>query len=153
MALADILQVQRVTTSLGASDKQGVLRALADLFAGTDPDLSAEHIYRVFADRESLASTGVGSGVAIPHGRIAGLGHMRAALAIHPSGVPFDAIDGRPTCIFFALIAPDHQTGEHLKALARISRLLRDEALRGRLREASDRATAYAIVVEADHRI
>jgi nitrogen PTS system EIIA component len=150
MRLADLLHPDRVTVSLQASDKDGVLRALAQLFCTTDGDLVAEDVFRVLADREALASTGVGSGVAIPHGRIAGVASLRAALGVHRTGVAFDAVDGRPAHIFVAVLAPERQPSEHLKALARISRLLRNEGVRQRLLEAPDAQAAFDRILRAD---
>lgn len=152
MRLADLLHKDRVTTSLQASDKDGVLRALAKLFGNGQEALDPEEVFRVFAEREALASTGVGSGVAIPHGRIGGIDRLQAALGIHPTGVAFDSVDGRPAHIFVAVLAPERQPSEHLKALARISRLLRDEQVRQALLEASDPVTAFDLVVAEDGR-
>ncbi|MFW5876337.1 MAG: PTS sugar transporter subunit IIA [Myxococcota bacterium] len=149
MRFADLLDVDRVTTSLQASDKDGVLRALAKLFSATS-ELDEDEVFRVFAEREALASTGVGSGVAIPHGRIAGLERLQAALGVHPTGVSFDSVDGRPVHIFVAVLAPERQPSEHLKALARISRLLRDERVREALRNAADPQSAYDVVTLDD---
>lgn len=149
MRLADLLQVDRINTSLQASDKDGVLRALAKLF-GANEDLDVEEVFRVFADREALASTGVGGGVAIPHGRLAGVPKLQAALGVHKSGVAFDAVDGRPAHIFVAVLAPERQPSEHLKALARISRLLRDEEVRQALLEVDGPQAAYDLVVGRD---
>ncbi|MFW6050181.1 MAG: PTS sugar transporter subunit IIA [Myxococcota bacterium] len=149
MRLADLLHADRVTTSLQASDKNGVLHALAELFARTS-DLEAEEVFRVFADRETLASTGVGSGVAIPHGRFAGIDRLQAALGIHRTGVAFEAVDGRPVHIFVAVLAPERQPSEHLKALARISRVLRDDQVRRALLEAEGPEQAYERLVSQD---
>ena len=101
-------------------------------------------------DRESLQSTGVGSGVAIPHGRVGSLDRFIGALAIHPRGVEFGSIDGEPVSILFALIGPEKAAGEHLKCLARIGRLLRDDTVRARLQSTKSAAEALAIVCEAD---
>jgi nitrogen PTS system EIIA component len=150
MRLADLLHPDRVTVSLQASDKDGVLRALAQLFCTIDGGLVADDVFRVLADREALASTGVGSGVAIPHGRIAGVSSLRAALGVHRTGVAFDAVDGRPAHIFVAVLAPERQPSEHLKALARISRLLRNEGVRQRLLEAPDAQAAFDRILRAD---
>ncbi len=149
MRLAEILDVDRVTTSLVAADKSEVLRALAGMFRGQDP----EQVYRVFQDREALASTGVGSGVAIPHGRLPAVERLAAALAVSRAGVDFDAVDGRPAHIFVAVLAPERHTGEHLKALARISRLLRDESVRARLLGSGEPEQALAVVLEEEQRL
>jgi PTS system nitrogen regulatory IIA component len=113
----------------------------------TGLDVAAVH--RVLAERESLASTGVGSGVAIPHGRLPGLSSIQAALGICQQGVSFDAIDGRPVHIFVAILAPEQQSSQHLKVLARVSRVLRDAPTRARLLEARTAEEAISIVLGA----
>ncbi len=147
--LGDILAVDRVTTSLDGRDKEEVLRAMAGLFAKTERHLDEEAVFRVLSEREALASTGIGSGVAIPHGRIAGIDQMIAALGVHNAGVPFDAVDGKPAHIFVAVLAPDERPGDHLHALAQISRLLRSETTRQRLVDARDAESARALVAGA----
>src|SRR5262249_16140696 len=121
MRLTEILPVERVLFRLGAQDKPSALRALAHVFAQRDPRLSEGEGGGGREAGEALASTGVGSGVAIPHGRLPGLGEMQAVLALAPEGVSFDAIDGLPARIFVALLAPGDTRSDHLKALARIS--------------------------------
>jgi PTS system nitrogen regulatory IIA component len=148
MRIADVLSLERMTVSLEATDKPSALRAIAELFSDQDP----EAVYRVFAEREALASTGVGSGVAIPHGRLAQMDHLEAAVAIHPDGVPFDAVDQEPARLFIALLAPVHQAGEHLKALARFSRILRQPEVRTSLLEAGSREDALAVLLQQDAR-
>lgn len=146
MKLSEILTLDRIDTHLDATDKSDVLRALSKLIAIGE----AASIEKVLDARERLASTGIGDGVAIPHGRVAGLDHFVAALAIRAEGVPFDAIDGRPASIFFAVVGPEKAAGEHLKCLARIGRVLRDDSVRTRLLSATGPADALAIVTGAD---
>lgn len=125
----DILGIDAVTTSLTASSKEGAISELARLLGrsiGTDPD----PIRRVLGERERLASTGVGSGVAIPHGRLGVIPGLRAALAIHRAGIHFEAIDGEPVHIFVAIVGPDSDPSAHLRLLARTSRILREESAR-----------------------
>lgn len=148
MRFGEILSVDRVTTSLGASDKHEALEALARLFV----DLPTDDVLRVLEAREKLASTGVGSGVAIPHGRLAAAKTVQAALAIAPGGVPFDAIDAQPVSIFVTIVGPESQPGEHLKALARVSRLLRNAGIRQGLLAAPSREAAHAFVIAEDAR-
>lgn len=153
MKLSDILTLERIDTHLHATDKSAVLHALSKLIALEAENVSAPAqatIERVLDEREKLASTGIGDGVAIPHGRVAGLDHFVAALAIRAEGVPFDAIDGRPASIFFAVVGPEKAAGEHLKCLARIGRVLRDDGVRSRLLTAAGPADALAIVTGAD---
>jgi PTS system nitrogen regulatory IIA component len=111
---------------------------------------SIDDVRHVLEAREALQSTGVGSGVAIPHGRLGGLDRFVGALAIHHGGVEFEAIDGQPVSILFAVIGPERAAGEHLKCLARIGRLLRDDAVRARLHGAKSAEDALSIVREVD---
>lgn len=156
MRLAELLTLDRIDTRLAARHKDGALREIAVLLAdglypsADEPAPSADDVYRVLAEREAVASTGVGEGVAIPHGRLPGVKRFVGALAIRREGVPFEAVDGRPASIFFGLIGPDRAAGEHLKCLARISRALRDEGVRARLLEAGDAQRALEIVLEVD---
>jgi len=145
--LADVLTADRVTVSLDQGDKTSVLRALAELFVEEEEgSIDAGTVLRVFQEREALACTGIGSGVAIPHGRMPGLGEVRAALGIHRGGVPFDAVDGQPVHILVGVLAPEKAPSQHLRTLAEISRRLRDPAVRERLVSAADAGEAYAIL-------
>lgn len=150
MRLTDILTPTRVTTQLTATSKEQALLALAQLFAADDPSLSADFVYEVLCERERLASTGVGSGVAIPHGRLASIERLRAAVAISPAGIPFEAVDGAPVRIIVAVLAPQHHTGDHLRVLARVSRLLRSPTVRAELEQAADAESAFDIIARAD---
>ena len=150
MLLTDILNEQRVTTQLVASSKDEALLALAQLFSADDPNLTASAVHEVLRERERLASTGVGSGVAIPHGRISSIEQLRAAVAISPSGIPFDAIDGAPVRIIVGVLAPQHHTGDHLRVLARVSRLLRSLQVRESLLDARDAQAAFEVIARAD---
>ncbi len=150
MRLTDILSEARVTTQLAATTKEGALFALAQLFTRDDTVLDARSVYEVLSERERLASTGIGSGVAIPHGRIGVLDTLRAAVAVSPSGIPFDAIDGAPVRIVVGVLAPQHHTGDHLRVLARVSRLLRSREVRESLLLAQGPHDAYEIIARAD---
>lgn len=150
MLLTDILTEQRVTTGLVANTKDDALSALAELFSSDDPALTASAVHEVLRERERLASTGVGSGVAIPHGRIGSIEQLRAALAISPVGIPFDAIDGAPVRIIVGVLAPQHHTGDHLRVLARVSRLLRSANVREALLAAPDAHAAFDVIAKAD---
>lgn len=133
MRLSDILTEERVTVSLRADEKSAVLDALAGLLASGANGLSVAAIAKVLKDREQLASTGVGDEVAIPHGRVPGLQRVVAAVALCADGLAFDAIDGRPVKILVAILAPDRAPGDQLRALAKVSRLLRDRRVRERI--------------------
>jgi PTS system nitrogen regulatory IIA component len=150
MRLLDILSEERVTTLLTATRKDDALVAVARLFADSDPSLSADDVLNVLRERERLASTGVGSGVAIPHGRIGNIDKLRAAMAVSHEGIPFDAIDGEPVRIIVAVLAPSHHTGDHLRVLARVSRLLRSADVRQQLTAAPSPHAAFEVIARAD---
>ena len=150
MKIEDILAQGLVIPSLRASDKAGVLRELAALVAENHPEIDRVRLVQALEDRERLNSTALGDGVAIPHGKLPGLKRVFAAFGRSPGGVEFQSLDGKPTRIFFLLVAPEDSAGAHLKALARISRLLKDEAFRKRLLDAGDAAALYAAIQEED---
>ncbi len=136
MKISNILVQEAVILDLESKDKDGALVEMANVLAATEPSLNAEKLVSVLRERESLQSTGMGEGVAIPHGRIANLNQLLVAFARSRKGVDFDSIDGQPTHLFFVLVVPESSGGQHLKALARISRFLRDETFRESLLEA-----------------
>ncbi len=150
MRLLDILSEARVKTRLEAGSKQVALRAVAELFAADSRVLSPDAVLAVLEEREQLASTGVGSGVAIPHGRLAGMNELRGALLVSANGIPFDAVDSAPVRIIFAVIGPGQRASDHLRVLARLSRLLRSESVRNELLTAPDAHTAFQVVVRVD---
>jgi PTS system nitrogen regulatory IIA component len=112
--------------------------------------ISEGEVERVLTERERLQSTGIGEGVAIPHGALANLETQYASLLIVPEGIDFAAIDGLPVNILFAVISPKRATGEHLKTLARVSRLLRNKAFRDTLVSAPDSKAAYSLITAAE---
>ncbi len=144
MRLADILDAERTTTSLPRDDKDAVLAALAKLF----PSLPESEVLAALEEREALATTGVGSGVAVPHGRLASVERTMGALAVSREGVEFESIDGQPVHVVVAIVAPER--GDLVKVLARIAKLLRDRDLRERLAAAADGEQAHQILVRAD---
>ena len=148
MKIAEFLSPQAVIPDLSGKSKAEVLRELSLALVHASPQLKAERLLEVLQEREKLGSTGIGEGVAIPHGKLAGLSQLQAAFGVSRSGVDFDAIDGRPTHLFFALVAPENSAGVHLKALARISRLLRDPGMQLRLRQERDRDAVYRMLTQ-----
>lgn len=153
MVLTDILPSERacVARKGQVSTKDEALRRISELLVfGEKGEAAAGDYYRVLREREALQSTGIGDGVAIPHGAIEGLRSQRAALLVCPDGLPFEAIDDRPVRILFAVVGPKRTTGEHLKTLARVSRLLRDASFREKLLKAEEGAEAWALVRQAD---
>ncbi|MDH3726982.1 MAG: PTS sugar transporter subunit IIA [Myxococcales bacterium] len=147
--LADLLHPERVTISLKASDKEAAVRALAALLVMPEGQVNQESVYDVLMERERLASTGVGSAVAIPHGRFDGVDELRAAVAVCPDGVDFDAVDGSPVKILVGIVGPRSMPQKHLAALAGISRVLRNPAVREALIAVANDAEAYRLLVES----
>jgi PTS system nitrogen regulatory IIA component len=150
MRLEEVLHADDVTTELPAADKQSTLRGLARLLSLRD-DLDEDAVYQAIADRERLATTGIGSGVAMPHGRLR-VNRPRMALAICRQGIAFDSVDGEPARILVALLTPYEHPGEQIKVLARVSRVLRRPSVRERLLHAASGDDALRILVEEDQR-
>lgn len=152
MKITDFLSPQSVIPELSARSKTEVLQELANTLQQTDPGLRGKDLVAVLAERERLGSTGIGEGVAIPHGKVTGMGRLQAVFGLSRGGVDFEAIDGRPTHLFFALVAPENSAGVHLKALARISRLFKNPVFRAAILSANDANAIYDLIVQEDTR-
>jgi len=149
MQLSQILVPGRILVDPEGSsvvDKPTALRALAKLLAGS-VGVAEEELEVLLADRERLQSTGIGDSVAIPHASVDGSGSQMGALLLCPRGIEFQAIDASPVTIVFGVVGPRRSTGEHLKALACISRLLRNPTTRAELLTSVDAAEAFAHVI------
>jgi PTS system nitrogen regulatory IIA component len=153
MRIAEFLDVNAVEASLGASNKPGVIRELVGLMLKVVPDLDPNELVDTLERREKLQSTGIGHGVAIPHGKASGVQKLVACVGRSSSGVDFQSLDGLPTHLFFTLLVPETEHGTHIKALARLSRLLKDMRIRRRLLEAPDSNTIYDILLEEDDKL
>lgn len=152
MRLTDILSEQRIHIDADGTsipDRDASLLKLGALIS-TTVGLDESAVYRLLLERENLQSTGIGDGVAIPHASTDDAVIQAAALVICQSGIDFKAIDGAPVHIVFGVVGPRRATGEHLRTLARISRLLRDAANRQRLIESQDRAAAFRLIQTQD---
>ena len=136
MKLLEILTRKGIDSDLSATDKLGVLRQMAHLAELQGADIQSEELTEVLLERESLGSTGIGGGIAIPHGKMGGIRRTVIVFGRSLEGIDFEAVDSQPCHLFFLLAAPDGSAGLHLKALARISRLLRNEDFRQQLLEA-----------------
>lgn len=151
MKITNILRVESIIPELKSQDKNGVIKELADAVVRSEPSLSPDRLYEVLLEREKLGSTGIGSGVAIPHGKLPNLERIVAAFGRSRPGVDFDSQDGEPAHLFFVLVAPENTAGLHLKALAKLSRLLKDAQFRQKLMEVPDAAALFrAIEIEDD---
>lgn len=141
-----------IVPALVATSKPKIIEELASHLVENHPSLEEEKLERILLDRESLASTAIGEGVAIPHGKSPDVDTIVACLGRARRGVDFDSMDGKPTYLFFVLVAPESSTGAHLKALARISRVFKDGDFRKRLLDAEDADAMYDIIAEEDSR-
>lgn len=152
MKLKDILTRSAVIGDLKSSDKQSLLGELADKAIQSYPELSSKDILEVLLERERLGSTCVGNGVAIPHGKISGLKSIMAVFGRSKKGVDFQSHDHKNTNLFFVLLAPENVVGNHLQALARLSRLLKSEVVRNRLLETKDESL-YDLLIQEDEKL
>ncbi len=152
MKIAEFLSPKAVVAQLAAQDKPSVLAELSRSLVDAHPELDPSRLQDVLQDRERLGSTGIGEGVAIPHGKLAGLPQLMASFGVARDGVDFDAIDGKPTYLFFALVAPENSAGIHLKALARISRLFKNPQFRQAILAAQGPEEIYRLIAEEDAR-
>jgi len=150
MKIMDILVRDAVLLEVGEHAKPAILERLARAVSDAEPSVDRERLLHVLVERENLQSTGIGDGVAIPHGKLPGLQRLLAAFARSREGVDFESIDGQPTHLFFLLVVPEHSGGLHLKALARISRFFRDAAFRKALLEAETRDDVLHAIEEED---
>ena len=150
MKIVDLIQRDMVVPHLTGRTKSQILRELAENLAQRRPQLDEKQVARVLIEREDLASTAIGEGVAIPHGKLSSVTEIVACLGRVKGGVDFDSMDGQPTFLFFVLVAPENSTGAHLKALARISRLFKDPGFRERLLDATDAEAMFETLAEED---
>jgi PTS system nitrogen regulatory IIA component len=147
MEIADLITPDAVVAHLKAGNKKQVLQELAAK-AAVITKLPEARIFETLSEREKLGSTGMGQGVAIPHGRFAGVTRMTGLFARLDTPVEFDAMDDQPVDLFFLLLAPEGAGADHLKALARVSRLLRNQSICEKLRSATQPAALYALLTE-----
>jgi PTS system nitrogen regulatory IIA component len=150
MRIAEFLREDLVFPDLAASDKAGVLGELCAGLARAHSSLTASQLTETLLEREKLGSTGIGEGVAIPHGKLSGVPGLLAAFGRKRAGVDFAAIDGKPTFLFFVLFAPDNSAGLHLKALARISRLFKQPQFRQAILSAEGAPGIFRLISEED---
>jgi nitrogen PTS system EIIA component len=150
MKVIDFLKRPAIIADLRATTKAAALAELATHMASLEPGVDGEQLRRVLEERELLASTAIGDGIAIPHGKLDSIGQLAGVLGRSKAGLEFDSIDGRPTYLVFMLVAPVSSTGVHLKALARLSRLFRDADFRTRLLAAPTRDDMYKVIFDED---
>jgi mannitol/fructose-specific phosphotransferase system IIA component (Ntr-type) len=148
--LTELLTPDRIKIPLASSEKEDLLRELVELAGAGVAGPEREALLQAVLDREAVLSTGIGGGVAIPHGKSPAVDSLVLAAGVAPQGVDFEALDGQPVQLFFLLVGPEAAAGEHVKALSRISRLLRRDTFRSRLAAAADPREFYRILSEAE---
>jgi PTS system nitrogen regulatory IIA component len=149
MKIAEVIREETILADLNSRDKKGVLEELV-MPVSKISGIGHEELVRVLMEREQLGSTGIGGGIGIPHGKLKSLDDLILGFGLSKKGIDFESIDGRPTHIFFLLFTPENSTGLHLKLLARISRLLKNESFKQRLLKASDKTEILSIIQEED---
>ena len=152
MKITSILSEDSLIPDLKAKNKTDVVRELAETVSRAETSIGVTELVQILLEREKLGSTGIGSGVAIPHGKIPNLDHIVAAFGRSKSGIDFDSQDGEPAHLFFVLVAPENTAGLHLKALAKLSRLLKDPHFRDKLMAAPDAKAIYQYISEEDEK-
>jgi nitrogen PTS system EIIA component len=152
MKILDILAPEAIIPAMRATTKSEALDELASVLATLHPEIDRARLLQVLLDREALGSTAIGEGIAIPHGKLPRVANVVAVFGRSPQGLDFDSLDGNPTRLFFLLVAPEDSAGIHLKALARVSRLLKDKSFRDRLAAGGTQEQLFAIIKEEDEK-
>lgn len=146
MKILDILPRKSIIPDLKGRTKKQVLEELIDALLQEKPELDRERLMAVLLERERLGSTGIGDGIAIPHGKLKDLDQLILAFGKSNAGVDFESMDGKPVHLFFLLVAPESCTGIHLRALARIARLLKNAPVRKKLVNVGTQEEVYAVI-------
>ena len=149
----DFLCDKCIIPDLNTKSKEEALANLAKRVAEIEPALDQDAVLSVLNEREQLGSTGIGGGVAIPHGKLPELDHMLILVGRSPGGIPFDAMDHRPVHIMFLLLAPDKLATPYLKLLAQVSRVLKTQEVHQRIMEASDAPSIQKVIKEIDGQV
>jgi PTS system nitrogen regulatory IIA component len=150
MKIMDIFRKEYIIEELKAKTKRDVLAELSGVIRREGGMINHELMVNTLLDREKLGSTGIGDGIAIPHGKLADLDELIVTFGRSKEGVDFDSMDGKPANLFFLLLAPENTTGLHLKALAKISKMMKDNAFRKKLIEAKSKDELYLIIADKD---
>jgi nitrogen PTS system EIIA component len=149
--LTELLAPDRVMVPLQVADRQAAIAALTRMLADV-ADASPDEVLSAVMERESVQSTGIGFGVAIPHGRCGAVRELTMVAGVSAQPVPFDAIDGEPVRLFFLIVGPESSAGLHVKILSRIARLVRRDSVRQQLLEATTADAFYNVILDAEAR-
>ena len=150
MRLDQMFKIEFLSEKLSSNTKMDVLAELINVLVNSGLTIDRAKAIDVLQQREKLGSTGIGDGVAIPHGKVSDIHELVVAFGRSKNGVAFDAIDGKPVHLFFLLLAPENSTGQHLKALAKISKMLKTPNFRKKLIDAKTKSDLYNVIVEQD---
>jgi len=153
MRILDFLRHEGIIPSLKAHTKEEVLEELVDPITQANSIIDKGRLIKILMERESLGSTGIGGGIAIPHGTMEGLDRLVASFGKSAKGIDFRSMDNKPAHLFFLLVAPKNSARDHLKALARISRIFKDPILKRELQQAKSSDEIYRILEESDVRL
>jgi nitrogen PTS system EIIA component len=148
MPLTDVLMPEAVLPAVKAGSKKQLLQDISAFAAGLS-GMGEREIFDALLQRERLGSTGIGNGIAIPHGKLASLDHLFGVFARLEKPVDFEALDGEPVDLVFLLLAPEGAGADHLKALAKVARALRDPTIAQKLRKTKDAAALFALLTQA----
>jgi PTS system nitrogen regulatory IIA component len=151
--ILNYLRAEGIEPDFEASTKEEVLRKLAAKAVSIADGIDAGEIFDILLEREGLGSTGIGNGIAIPHGKIPGLKRLCLLVARCREGVPFDSMDSLPVHVVVLLLAPDDATTAYLRVLARVSRVLKIKGLMDRIKNAADAAEIKQVIGEAENRL
>ncbi len=150
MRLSEILAIDNIIPELKAKDKKGVLGELAEVIASYDANIDKEMLLKVLIEREHLGSTGIGDGVAIPHGKLSSVKQPIVSFGRSKKGLDFDSMDGQPAFLFFLLLAPENSSGVHLQVLTKIARILKSSTFRKALMQVDSREEIYQTIIQTD---
>jgi PTS system nitrogen regulatory IIA component len=150
MRLSEILAIDNIIPELKAKDKKGVLGELAEVIANYDANIDKGMLVKVLIEREHLGSTGIGDGVAIPHGKLSSVKQPIVSFGRSKKGLDFDSMDGQPAFLFFLLLAPENSSGVHLQVLTKIARILKSSTFRKALMQVDTREEIYQTIIQTD---
>jgi nitrogen PTS system EIIA component len=150
MRLSEILDEKNIIPDLKARDKKGALEELAGTVVSNRQSMDKNSLIKVLLEREHLGSTGIGDGVAIPHGKFHGIDEPIISFGRSLKGLDFESMDGQPVYLFFLLVAPENSASVHLKALARIAKILKNSSFRKTLMEIPTREELYQTIIQND---
>ena len=150
MQLDQIFKIEFINANMTAKNKEEALAEMVQTIIHAGIKVNFSEIMSVLKQRESLGSTGIGDGMAIPHGKVADLADIIVAFGRSLEGIEYNAPDGKPVQLFFLLLAPENSAGQHLKILAKISKMLKDINFRKKLLKAKSQSDLYKIIIEQE---